>query len=219
MNQDRMQVLLGKGYAKAAAKIGAPFDVFRPAGAASPLAAGNKVSTLAAIFTPHNAASFSFKRPSDYTSPLFHGLFDTRVTHVFDYLVHATQGTFFIASMDPIQPTLCVQCNVTVSLSRPVGATSVGLNPYGGSVPETEVAVMTSWPASLLDQGKGRAKQFGDLPGDVGTGVWELLLPLVPGVLVRDADIAVDNLGRRYILGSCELQDYGWRCKAVQKVT
>jgi len=214
-----METLIAKGYAKAASKVGASFNLYRPSGASSPLDISRKVGTLYASFTPHSASGFSYKRPSDYTSSLYHGMFDTREVEVGDYLTHATQGTWFVAGMDPIQPPLCIECQRTVTITRPSGATQVGLNSYGGNVPETETPVMSGWPASLLDSGKGQTKKYGDLPGDVGTGIWELLLPLVPGVLVRDADIMVDDLGRRYVLGSCELQDYGWRCKAVQKVT
>ena len=219
MDATRLAQVQARGYGIAAAKIAAVFDVYRPAGADDPLDAGNKTGTLNAIFSPHNSAGFSFDRPSDYTSPLFHGMFDFTSVQVFDYFVNANVGTYFVASIDPIVPPLCVQCYRTVSVTRPQGASVVGLNPYGGNVPATEDAVMTNWPASLLEIGKGRNKQTGELPGDVGSGAWQLYLPAVAGVILRDSDILTDDLGRRYVLGTCELQGLGWRCKAMQMVT
>lgn len=219
MDSARLQGILGRGYAIAARQIGQTYDVYRPSGAVDPISDPNKLDPMTAAFTPHSGGGFQFDKPSDYSNPLFHGLFDTRITQVGDYFVNSAVGTYFIASMDPTFPTLCVQCSRTVSISRPHGATEVGLNSYGGNVVATEVPVMTNWPASLLETGKGRQKQTGDLPGDVGSGGWTLLLPLVPGILLRDSDIMVDDLDRRYVLGTCELQSYGWRCKAMQMVT
>lgn len=220
MDSARLQQVLGRGYGIAAKKIGPMHDVYRPSGAADPISIGNKIGALNASFTPHNASGFSFDRPSDHSSPLFHGLYDLRTTQRFDYLVsQEDQATFLILSQGVAMPPLCVSCQRTVSVSRPHGAADVGLNPYGGNVVATEVPVMTNFPASLLEMGKGRNKQTGDLPGDVGAGAWQLYLPYVDGVLLRDSDILVDDLDRRYVLGVCELQDLGWRCKAMQMVT
>ena len=219
MDHNRLQQVLGRGYGIAAKKIGPVYDVYRPSGAESPLDEDNKLAAMNADFTPHNAAWFSYDKAPDHQTNMFHGLFDTREIEVGDYFVHATHGTYFVAGKASTFPALCIQCQRIVSVSRPVGATALGLNGYGGNVPSTEVAVVTDWPASLLEMGKGRNKQYGDLPGDVGAGAWQLYLPPVSGVILRDSDILVDDLDRRYVLGTCELQSYGWRCKAMQMVT
>jgi hypothetical protein len=57
------------------------------------------------------------------------------------------------------------------------------------------------------------------LPGDVRDAWWAILLPFVPGVVLRSGDLISDDLSRRYIISSAELTDLGWRITCQQGQT
>ncbi len=61
MDGQKLQSKVYGGYAKAAQRIGLPFDVYRPSDATDPLATGNKVvSALPAHFTADGGYTFTF---------------------------------------------------------------------------------------------------------------------------------------------------------------
>lgn len=220
MDAARLTAVINRGYGIAARVIAETYEHFRPAGAHNPLAPGNVLGSLHAAFDPPSGAGFSFTKAADHSNQLFHGLFDGTSAQVFDYLRQPASGrTFFVAGLDHIEPHLCVECARVVTVSRPQGATQVGINPYGGSVPETEIELMTAWPASIVEQGRGVKGVGGTLPGDSALGRYAIMLPYVDGVALRPSDIIVDDLGRRYIGEGFELQSYGWRGKLVQAAT
>jgi hypothetical protein len=220
MDAARLSAVINRGHGIAARNIALQHEHYRPAGAHNPLAAGNQLGTIHAAFDPPSSGGFSFTKASTHQDQLFHGLFDATGFQVFDYLREPASGrTFFVAGLDHIEPPLCVECQRIVTVSRPQGATQVGVNPYGGSVPETEIELMVGWPAALVE-GRGGAKpSASDLPGDAGFARYALMLPYVEGVVLRPSDIIVDELGRRYIATGFELQSYGWRGNMMQVAT
>ncbi len=209
------------GFAKAAKRIGLPFDVYRPASASNPLAGGNKIATIPAAFTVHSSSNFNFEKPSDFKGPLFHALLDGTQVHRGDFLNDPATvfGPFYIASMDPIVPILAVQTNRVVTVYRPAGsAKPIGVSGYGGTIASTgdanEVALMTAWPASVLEGARGVGA--GVLPADTGVGMWRVLMPYWTGVQITPGSIIIDDAGKRMIVRQAELSDLGWNIQAVQ---
>jgi hypothetical protein len=206
------------GYAKAALRIGLPYDIYRPMTWDNPLADG-PVATVPAAFTVHGPSNFQFGTPADYQKPLFHALLDGAQVQVGDYLVSETnpQGPFFIAAKDAGVPVLAVQCNRTLTAWAPGPVLSVGANGYSGTTQANETAFMTGWPASVLLGARGDRDQ--QLPEDAGYGSWRILMPHWPGAVIRAGTILTDDINNRMIVQSAELQDLGWRIDATQAVT
>ena len=210
MDGATLQARIYSGYAKAALRIGQNADQYRAATAANPTAIGNKQRTIPASF---NAEDMGYGKPNKYGHPTWYGLFDGSLTRVGDYLIGAF-GTFFIAAQQQALPILCVECNAVVDIHRPQDQTAVGAIGYGGNTDASETALMTQWPASILQGGKGI--KDGALPGDVKSPEWQVLLPAFAGVTLRFGDIIIDNMARRLVIGSAELTDAGWRMTALQ---
>lgn len=212
MDAARLQSKLYSGYGKAALRLGYAFTVYRPSGPNTPLAAGNiSGSAVNATFTPR-AAGFNFEMTSEYKNPLFHGMFDATSVNVGDYLVAQGHETYFVAAKQDLAPILCVQCNNTITIKRPGGAGTIGPQGYSGATPDTDVCIMTDWPASVIYDARG--KNTGSaLPMDELSPFFMILVPALPGVDVRPSDIIFDanTPTRRYIVASSELSALGWR--------
>lgn len=204
-----------KGYGKAATRIGYLTDIYRPVNAFNPLQYGNKIASINASF---NAETMLYNRPNKYNHPTWFGVFDGTQTKVGDYLTNPQDGTFFVAAMQQALPILMVQTNRTINVLRPQQQTGVGAVGYNADTVATETQIMTGWPASVLLSHKGEISQ-GKLPGDTRSPWWVVLMPAVPGVIVRHGDIMSDDLNRRYVCASVELTDLGYRIIAEQSVT
>lgn len=213
MDAAKLQQKVYAGYAKAALRIGPAYSLYRPTSAINPFSSG-PVTTLNASF---NAEDMTYSRPNKYGKPTWFCLVDGSQVRVGDYLINATQ-TFFIAAMQPILPILAVDCNRTISVRRPQQQTGFGAQPYGGDTAAGETALMTGWPASVLQGTKGEKNEV-NLPGDVRNPWWQILLPAFPGVVMGTSDIITDDLQRRYVISSAEQTDLGWRITAQQAQT
>ena len=207
-----LQKRVYRGYAIAAPRIGIAHDLYRPATALNPLATGNKIATLPVSF---NNEDFKYGRPSKYGDPTWYAVVDGAQTRVFDYL-KGPSGTFFIAAQQALLPIFAVECNRTINVYRPQQQTGIGAVGYGGDTDANETLLMQQWPASLLRGSKGDRNGV-NLPGDVRSPWWEILLPYA-GVQIRTDDVITCDLGRRYIVSSAEL-DLGWRITAMQALT
>lgn len=219
MDQTGIQAKVAYGYLKAATYLGATFTQYRPDGPANPISDANQIATLKAAFDPD--AKFSFAKPSGYGKPVYFGLFDPSHVQVGDYLVHDTQGTYFLAGFEPIKPPMCVQCNRTLTFTRP-GPPKIGPNAYGGPLPSDAVVMLTAWPASVLKGTKGDKGDTGTLlPGDVRQAWVEILLPSVGGVQIRAGDQIVDDqaIPMHYTVSGAELTDLGYRIEAAGALT
>ena len=213
MDQPTIQARVNHGNAIATRFLGAPFTQYRPTSVTNPVS-GTPVATLQCAFDPD--AAFSFAKPSGYSKPIYYGLFDGTNVRVGDYLVSATQGTFFTAGYEPIKPWLCVSCNRVMTFTRAAAPASTGLDPiYSGATQATDTLLLTGWPASCLAGTKGeRGPSSIQLPGDVKLPWWAILLPAYPGVILNMGDRASDDLGRHYIISSAEQTSLGWRLTA-----
>jgi len=205
MNGTLAQQKVYAGYAKAAQYMGKDYQLFRPTNALSPINA--PVRTLPAAFSQ----DANFSKPNEYGNSVWDALVDGNQTQVGDYLVGPS--TFFIAGMQHLLPILCVECNRIINVLRPTQPNGVGAVGYGGDVTTTETLMLQGWPASILQGTKGEKNPAG-LPGDERLPWWIILLPAWPGVTINTSDVITDDLGRRYIVSSPELTDFGWRIVA-----
>ncbi len=228
MDAGRLAAVINKGLGIAARNVGELWDVYRPNGASRPLDPANKVTSLRASFAIHSGPLYSFDKPSDYRDSLFHGMFDRTLVRVGDYFVRDGAEPFFVASLDPIVPSLCVQCNRRAAFARPFQETGIGLQPYGGSTAENETNLIgdradvagTGWPVSCLESGKGGGSGSNTtLPGDTGTMKFEVLFPDVAGVILEPSDIMHDEQGFRYGLSGVERTALGYRLKVNHLVS
>lgn len=215
MDATTLQSRIYAGYAKAALRIGYTTNLYRPASASNPIAAGTLVQTLPASFNPED---MGYSKPNKYGHPTWFGLFDGRLTQVGDYLQNSHDGTFFVAAQQQALPILLVQCNRNLNVLRPQQQAGVGALGYGGDTTANETALMTAWPASVLQGPKGEKGDVG-LPGDVKNPWWAVLMPKFGSVVLRSGDIITDELARRYVISSAELTDLGWRMTAQQVQT
>lgn len=190
MDGVKLQNKVYGGYAKAAQRIGLPFDVYRPSDASNPLATGNKVVTA---LPAHFTADGGYTKPNTYGAATWQLMADGAQVAVGDYLT-GEGGPYFIAAKQPLLPILAVSCNRTVSLTQ------------GGVSP-----VAVAWPASVLQAGAGGRNALEMIPGDASNPSWRMLLPAVPGLTFDVADLVTDDLLRSYFIDSAELTDLGWR--------
>lgn len=228
MDATRLSTKVFAGYGKAAKRVGAIHDVYRPTSTGVAIVAANKIASVNAAFTIHKSENFNFEQVSDYDGPLFHMLADPRTLQVGDYLNNPANpfGPFFIASITPAMPPLAVNCNRSITVFAPGPVNDIGVNGYGGSVGQTagniamgadnDTALLSNWPASLL---KHRVLREQYLPQDAGVATFLVLLPAYPGVVIRPGTILIDDLDNRFTVMVAEKQDFGWRLEAQQATT
>jgi hypothetical protein len=214
MDSEALQDRIHLGLNTAARAVGIATDAYRPSGFTEPLAAANRFLRLRAAFTARDGR---FAHPNAYGDALWYGVFDAAYTRPGDYLVQAG-ATWFIAAQQRLVPVLCVQANRIVSLWRPAAPPNTGVNAYGGVITETNEALLTNWPASILGAA-GRGHPNPDLPGDSSIPYWTILLPAIPGVILLPSDLLTDDLGRNAVVSAAELTDLGWRITAKQATT
>ncbi len=211
MNGAQIQQKLYAGYAKAARVIGTTYQHYRPTSATNPISNATQMASLSVSL---NADDPTYARPNVYGKATWYAIMDGSQMQVGDYIV-GIEGTLFVAALQQLLPIFMVDCNRTITVLRPGMDSGVGEIGYGGDTAANEVALMTAWPASLLQGTKGEKNDV-NLPGDVRTPWWLVLLPAWPGVTLRTSDIITDDIGRRYVISSAELTDLGWRCTAMQ---
>lgn len=219
MEQSHLQDRISWGLNITARHIGRQTDVYRPAGSADPLSPIHRILRIHAGFS---APDGKFIRPSGYGNPIWHGVFDSAYTRPGDFLVQDAD-VWFIAAQQNLLPTLCVQTNRIVSVVRPAAPSSTGLNGYGGISLDTATAVISNYPASVLGD-SGAGQPAASLPTDTSVGIWAVLLPTLSeqdgsSVILRPADLMMDDLGRTAVISGAELTDLGWRLTVKQATT
>lgn len=204
-NQTAIQSKIWHGYAKSAQKLGAPFGIHRPDATGFP---GPLVDTR---FVSLNAEDMKYGKPNKYGKPTWYALVDGTGLLPGDYLI-GTQGTYFVAALQPLLPILAVECNRTVTLSRVDSPDYVGTGGYSGMTAENEIPYASGVPCSILQGTKGEKNDAG-LPSDTRLPWWTILMPASVGT-VKYGDLIVDDLNRRYVVSSPELTDLGYRLTA-----
>ena len=213
-----VRAALREGYAKVAARLGAPYTMARPQGASAPLAVTR--GTRQASFS---AEDYRYAKPAGYGDATMYGWFDFDGVQVCDYLTGEGR-TLFVAAMQPMLPILAVLCNAVVRLTRhnafgaPGDGTgaAVGAAPYSAVEEAGDEALLTGWPASVLLGGRSSGRGETDLPASVlQTGFVVLLPPSVP-LEILHGDTLADDLGRRFSVVAAERSDLGWRLHATE---
>jgi hypothetical protein len=215
MDGPTMQAKIYAGYAAAAQRMGLQFGQYRATSAASAaIAPGNLLQTLPASF---NVQDMAYKKPSGYGKAAWYCVADGRQLQPGDYL-SGNGYTYFIGAMEPLLPIVAILCNTVVTIYRPQQTSGVGLGGYGGNTQQNQTAVVTQFPASILSQSKAE-KGPTNLPGDVRVGWDTMLLPIMPGVVIKPHDIVNDAGNNQYVISCAELAEHGWRCEVVEAET
>lgn len=217
MSESFIQQQIYNGYGYAANVLGQLCTQYRSNGSGIPTAPGNSLGTINAAFTTD--PKYGFIQPLRYGKVEFFGLFNATGVNVGDYIVtpNATQ-IFFVASLEPLVPPLCVLCNLMLTVSRPEGGTQAGSNPPSGDAQAIETTLLSGWPGAAVTGGRADAGQV-ELPGDIRMGGWTVYLPVTPGVTLRGGDILTDATGLRRIVSSAEPSARGWRMICLQEAT
>lgn len=207
------------GYGKAAQKAGLPCALYRPVGTGDPIASGNPLQPINALF--YSSPSLNFSTPNKYGHPQYIAVLDMGQVLVGDYIVDPNMGTFFVASLETFLPAYVVQCNRVITVGRP-GFPPSGAAYYGGDETATETPQITRWPAAVTQGTKGA---LGDvkLPGDIRDAWVAILLPDTTrfGAQIRAGDVITDeqSITQRWIVSSSELTSLGYRLTAAQETT
>jgi len=225
MDALRLADRVRRSQGRAAMVLGGWCDAYRPSDANDPLVPQNRFMKLPAAFSADYA---EFNKPVGYGQAAWSGLFDSAYTRPGDYLVRqetapgaADGAIWFVAQQQPLLPVLCVRASRVVGFVRPAvtdGTTGTGVGSYGGFTFGTATPLLSDYPASVLNA-YGGGFDMADLPGDAPPRSWEVLLPLVPGVVLLNGDLMTDDLGRTGAVSSAELTDLGWRLLVRQTTT
>lgn len=228
MDATRIHAKIYAGRGKAALRLGLLFDVMRPVTAADPFT--NKVNQINAAF---NNTDNKYLKANHPGSPLWYGDLDGRQTLAGDYLVGA-DSTYFIAAQQQLLPIICVECNRTVRMTRPVvpvpesASDNVSVLPYSGLCQSDEESVdalgtrpgkglpAIGWPASVLF-GKGKLRNGDALKAGTSEQLgWQIMLPVSVPLVFHPGDVLVDDLGNMFSVSGAELSDTGWRMQAIE---
>jgi hypothetical protein len=191
-------------------------------------------------FVSLNAEDMKYGRPQKYGKSTWYALMDGTSLQVGDYFIGQAPGgslllenggnlmlengsemllegnplgTFFIAAMQLLLPILVIQCNRTISISRPQAQSGMGAQSYSGMTSANEIPIVTGVPCSILQGTKGEKNETA-LPGDTRSPWWTILLPASVGRIML-GDLLIDDLGQRYVVSSPELTALGWRLTAM----
>lgn len=214
MNLERVQDRLARGMGRAAFAIGARYALFRPRGPGTPIRPETLMLHLKVAL--HGGARGWGQSPA-YGEALWSAVLDTAYSQPGDYL-QGPLGTFFIAAQPPLLPTLCVITNRTLTVTRPDGAQSAGVNGYGGVQRTEQMLLLEDWPASVL-MARAGAHHGGQLPGQPGPPTWTVLLPRsavpAPGPLLT-GDLISDRQDFTAVITTVEESTLGWRLVAAE---
>ncbi|PYD79034.1 hypothetical protein CFR80_15670 [Komagataeibacter oboediens] len=218
MDQALLQQKVARGYAKAALRLGATTEQYRPASLTAPM--GTAYATMLAAFNADKA--FGFQAPALWDKPAVFGLFDTTDVQSGDLLTCAGEN-YFVARLEPFRPPLCMLCNRVVSIAGQPGqgsangdgavCTDVGASDDYGTAGDTsaQTTLASGWPAFIQIKGKGSPTGDG-IPGSIKAADYEMFLPLMPN-FIPDVQMAVTtDLGTTYTLTAVEPSQYGNRC-------
>lgn len=213
MDQAKIVSKIYYGYKQAALRLGAPYVIYRATSAINPIQDPNipDDSPVMASF----AVNWAYNKFQNYGNAIYIGIFDGRVTQVGDYLVK-DDITYFIGSMEDVKPILTVRCNALITVKRPFGETTGGLQGYSGRTAETDVVKYQDVPASLLIKTtKGVTNNVG-LPTDTRQPLYTCLIPYLGNVELLTGDLVFSQWDetpgiKNLVIWEVELTDLGYR--------
>lgn len=217
------------GYAKAAAKLGSPYDLYRSATPLTPVQMSNLIGTLPMVASqdwtwmkgnrPGNAIWYVCVDGQEASAPL--------EAKEGDYLTGLK--TFFILSKEYQLPMQAVECNKMINLIRPAQNIDPGYGgQYAGYLENTSTVLMQNMPVSMLIFGSGKYAAS-KLPTDTKQPAWIVLLPNLGEVDIRTGDIIIgqsDVTGLsalvpnadRFVVSATEETQFGWRLTCIQEM-
>jgi hypothetical protein len=134
-----------------------------------------------------------------------------------DYL-SGPEGISFVAAIEPPKPMLVVMTNAVVWLERPAAPVLAGVNPYGAVLPSTNSVLLAGFPASLLAGGLEDRTRVG-LADDTKVKGVTVLLPIVDGVKLHQADILTTETYDRFVVAGVESVAGIWRLSVLPVVS
>ena len=206
--------LTARGFARAAARIGAATVQYRPASALAPCA--SPYGQGRAAFS--NDRAFGFAGPALWDVPFVYALTDMPDLRAGDILACGAE-TYFIARVEPFRPPLCVLCNVVVTLTATLAVQTDAADPGGYATSgdaATQVTLATGWPA-MIRPGSGAGVPGAAQPGAIRASGFEMFLPVIAGVSLQPAMWAQDRNGPRYTIGAARTSPWGVRCQMAQQ--
>lgn len=217
MDADDIQALINLGYGLGAQFLGRSASWYRPFDPTRPAISDLTLQGSILLRVDPNP-SFNASRPMQYGKPVLYGLYDRTNTLPGDYLV-SDQGTYLIASQENLNPALLVQCNTTVTITRPSLAYP-NHDPsmaYAGA-PGSDTVILQQFPASLLDKSRGEKGPVGLALDAQKIGTYEMLLPILPGsTIIMTNDYVIDQQGNRYSVSAPESSPLGWRVEITSE--
>lgn len=227
MTPDQIQQKIFYGYAKAAYKLGASFNVYRSSTPINPIVEPNLIGTI----QMSASVEWKYMTASKYGNSSFNACIDAQRSsapvnaQVGDYLI-PTEGIdgfisdnhiYYVQSLQFDLPPRVVQCDRSIEIIRPAETVGPGFTGYSGYLPGTSTIIMQGMPTSILKMGKSGGAPS-KLPTDTSEPVWEMLLPNLGDSNVRIGDIVIDDLEQNYVVTHNELTELGWRLNAIQVV-
>lgn len=195
---------------KWASKLGSLYTQYRPTGPINPVTEATQIATVDALFDA--SVSLAFNAPSVFGNALFAAIVNPTLVQALDYLT-GVDGTFLIASTEPLKPIFAVRCDRLATFSRPTPQPS-SPGYYSGEVAGADTPLMMNVPCSILNGTKGQRNAAEELPADSRLPWIQLLAPYFPGVILTESDRITDDTGRNFVISSCELSVLGWRLTA-----
>jgi hypothetical protein len=207
MDGPKAQDRIYKGYGIAADHIGLPYTIYRSPDGIDPIEPANIVGEINMTHTN----SWTYMNVKKYGDNAWIILADGRELYVGDYLV-SPQRTFFIASMEHLQPILGVMCDRIITISRPKapdGVGDVGYSGYEDITPATHPVLYQNVPASFLKSSRGEKNRVA-LPTDAKMPWYAAYLPYWEAAFLRNGDIITDTNKQQYIVSDNEHTSMGW---------
>jgi len=214
MDGVRLADRLSYGAGCAARRVGFVHDAYRPDGAEMPVDPMRRFLRLPVAFVLPGG---SVGAPSGFGVPFRQAWADWSYLRVGDYLA-GPEGTVFVAAIEPPKPMLVVMTNAVVGVSRAAAPLLAGLNGYGAVLPATQHVLLSGFPASVLVGGVDDRTRAG-LPDDTKVPGFTALLPAVPCVQPRVADIVTNERAERFVITAVEQVGSVWRLNMVQAVS
>lgn len=183
------------GYGKAAQRLGANFDIYRPPNGLNPLAQTNFLDTRKVSIDQ----DWTYKKTKKYGDPTWQFLpIDGLTLQNFDYMV-GPDNTYFIvdiASNERLNPIITVECNATITLYKNISTRSNGTNPYQAYDPFTGQKLLENCPVSLLQHNKTDPTGM-KLPTSVKLPFYQIIAPDFDSIVIKTGDVIEDDKGRR----------------------
>jgi len=210
------------GYAKAAEKLGQPFQLYRPTSMIDPLDVANLIGNINAVAT----VQWDWMKANKPGNAIWSLVVDGQTS---SYPLSAQEGdfligdtTFFVLSKQYQMPMLGCECNALITIKRPNQSLATGLQPYAGYLDSDSPGHVQNMPASILLMGRQGQIAKSKLPTDTYQPIYMVQIPNIDNTEIRTGDIISQQPGNtshtmeNFIVMITEQTKFGWRLTAQQ---